>query len=137
MTQQTPNQADANEWSPCPTGAVSGMVSTLKSQRRGQKVVRTAAFLGVLLLIGGSLIAWGPRMMESHAGGISCSEVRQAAPAYMAGTLDVQMVEKIRQHLSECSHCRKKLEQADHHAMQDDGNNNDSFYRLAHSRQTQ
>ncbi len=48
---------------------------------------------------------------EFHFGGIACSEVHQAMPAYLAGDLDETVVQKIDTHLAECPHCQKYIQE--------------------------
>lgn len=53
----------------------------------------------------------GPTPEEFRYGGITCSELQQVIPQYLAGDLDQKLIDQIESHLAACAHCRDKLRQ--------------------------
>lgn len=100
-----------DDWQACRDGEIVQLVDQLKRRRR-QAVGRNAALAGVLLaimLLGGyTLLGLGRPTKSVHAG-MACGDVMQHAEEYLAGKLDAEMAEHIRQHLEECPTCRQKI----------------------------
>lgn len=112
----TPQQ----DWDPCPHGELARMVQARRRQRRRRIVDRAAAVgacLMICLAVGGyTLGLFTPEPSPGgnsggDFGGLACSEVRDALPAYIAGEIDPPMHERVARHLRNCPHCRSRYDE--------------------------
>jgi len=114
MTSTEHKQPDS-DWQECPTGEVGQLVSRLRTRRRRQTLTQAAVGVtGLCLLVVAGFFAIPSATVtegEPSYGGITCSEVRRQAVAYVSGTLDQLIAEKIKSHLDECGSCRRRIEQ--------------------------
>ena len=91
-------------WEQCPTGEISGMVGRIKGHQRNVFAAQLAGGAAFGILLGLVFVGLaGPR--EHDFGGITCTEVREAGRAYMAGELDADFSARIKIHLAECPTC--------------------------------
>lgn len=97
-------------WEPCPPGEVRQLVQRIRGQRRRRAVLQVATGAVGLGLIAGVLLL-GRTPGDALYGGISCSEVMAQADAFVAGALHGELLDRIEQHLTACSHCRAAIDQ--------------------------
>lgn len=106
------NHHSHDDWRACRDGELGQLVGRLK-QRRRRAQRRDLGVAGLLLLVvflSGSLLLGLWQSANSVHAGIACSDVVQQADAYLAGELDAETTERIRQHLAECHYCQEKVE---------------------------
>ncbi len=108
MNRNAEHELDSG-WEACPAGEVTELVGRLRSRRRHetfrQVAIGTAA-LCLVLIAGSTLVHRVLDPAEPNFGGITCSEVTKHAEAYVAGTLDDELVRRIDVHLGQCTYCR-------------------------------
>ncbi len=104
-------QQHDDAWDACPRGEVSQLVQGLHAQRKQQSIVRAATIAACLLLIGvvGLFALPNSEPRQPNYGGIVCSKVVQHARAFIDGSLDAEIADRIRVHLGECKGCRDKI----------------------------
>lgn len=101
------------EWTPCPPGTLTVLAGHERGRQRRQFLVRTGSALGVIALTSGAgWLAFRRTGMPTDPiyAGIACSRVRELAPQYMMGQLDVAMSQQMKSHLELCADCRNMLE---------------------------
>ncbi len=103
--------APPGDWNDCPTGQISGMLRNIERGRR-HAVVRHGA-IGVAILV---VAIFVPQLIPSDAppplfGGVCCEDVQENARAWLAGDVTPGLREQITEHLKECPHCPKLIEQ--------------------------
>lgn len=108
------NDSQSTTWEECPRGTLSGLSTCLRRRQCRQQIARISGVLSVVLMTvaaGWYTLRSTSEPGESHYGGITCSEVHDSVPAYLAGELEPAVIERINAHFSECSGCRKYMEQ--------------------------
>jgi len=96
-------------WEACPPGQLNALARRLRTRRRQRTlqplaVVATAAV--VMFVVGWYAIdASQPRY-----GGITCTDARSHAAAFLAKTLDSALTKSVNAHLHDCPHCQKYFE---------------------------
>lgn len=104
-------QLQTKEWSPCPPETLMLLSSTLKRRQRWnrlQRIVTISAAVMIIAAAGGYVISQIlPQTAEKMYAGISCHEVSQSLPDFIAGKVDEKQRMKIEAHLQLCSSCRR------------------------------
>ena len=101
-------------WGPCPIGTVGNLVTRMRQDRTRRSVVQ-GLFVATscLLLAAGSFMTWrhlgSPRITE-----MTCAQVQQLLPDYIARALDRDLTASIAAHLTGCEHCREIEGQMQH-----------------------
>ncbi len=113
MNRDAEHKSDS-EWQACPSGEVAELVGRLRARRRHEtfrQVALGTAALCLVLIAGSALIHRGFKPADPNFGGITCTEVAEHAEAYVAGTLDADLTQRIDMHLSRCPFCRDLIDQ--------------------------
>ncbi len=113
MKPASNNESDDSRWQPCEPGSLSAYAASDR-QRRRARVLTWAGGVSVILLIGSlsyvatrPIPAIGPIPIQGEPyGGISCAIVYANKAAYLSGSLNPELKEKMRIHLRDCPHCR-------------------------------
>lgn len=110
MTDRQPDS-----WQPCPPGTLRRLAGRWKSRER-LKFASQAALLVVgisAVAIGGVFVVgdWSPSANpDAPYGGMSCREVREVLPRFVARELTPDRYERVNAHLMQCSECRQLME---------------------------
>jgi len=110
VSDQTTN---TNDWQPCPSGQITGMVQRLQAERPSSTIRRMAvpATAVLLLVIAGVYFSQSrPGGMLFKPGGLTCDEIRQHLPAYAKGQVSAELSKQLDEHLADCPECRKMHE---------------------------
>lgn len=106
--QRTPDDG----WAACAPGAVDRLSRRLHARRQRRQLLQSAAGTAVAAVaVGGvavlaNVLGRGrPGADDPEIAGIRCSEVKQLAPDYAAGTLDAARRQQVAQHVGECPKC--------------------------------
>lgn len=104
--------SDNDHWKPCPPGELKRLVGRIKTQRRIRLVnwALVASLAVVLCVWAGVYFSTLPHSGEYNFAGITCSEVHELGPRYMAGTLPQDRLEQIGRHIAQCPDCGPFLE---------------------------
>ena len=97
-----------DNWSPCPPETLTVLASVLKRRQRQNKMQRIALLIAAVLIIMtvGRFVANQQPGQEEHSyAGITCRDVNQSLPDYVAGKLDESKRAKIAAHLKLCAYC--------------------------------
>ncbi|MGE3805890.1 MAG: zf-HC2 domain-containing protein [Gemmataceae bacterium] len=104
-------QSPGAPWSPCPPGELGRLGWRLHNRRRRRQFLRaTAGVAGAALTAG---VFWFFRDQLGGVGGeptyagLTCSEVRQLAPAMMMKKLPAEKVQQIEEHVALCTNCQQ------------------------------
>jgi hypothetical protein len=110
MSDQSTN---TNDWQPCASGQITGMVQRLQAEQRSSTIRRMVGPVAAVLL----LVAAGVYLHQSqpggllfHPGGLSCQDVHGHLPSYAKQQLSPELSEQIEEHLADCPECRKAQE---------------------------
>jgi hypothetical protein len=97
------------EWVKCPPGELTRLAKRLRWNRQRRIFLGASAAVSVAGLLLALWLGWpaSTDMREYHFAGISCSQVRQLAPKYLAGELKPALREKVSQHLAQCPLCKQ------------------------------
>lgn len=103
---------DQDSWSDCPTGVVSDMASQLRLRKRQAQLrpVLTAG-VAVLVLLAVSYALIGGGASDAKAG-LTCSETAPLLAKYHDQSLEADVANDVREHLSRCPACQKHYEDA-------------------------
>jgi hypothetical protein len=107
MSDQSTN---SNDWQPCASGQIGGMVQQLRAQQRAAAIRRMAVpTTAVLLLViaGFYFSQTQPGGMLFQPGGLTCGEVQEHLPTYAKGQVSPELAGQLKEHLANCSECRK------------------------------
>lgn len=103
-------QSNNENWSDCPPETLTTLASVLRRRQRWhrlQRIVTIAAAVLIIVSAGQYVIT---QSSQQHSGpsyaGISCVEVSQLLPDYVAGKVSDGQRAKIVAHLELCSSCR-------------------------------
>lgn len=108
---EMPEQPAQQQWRAC-HGEVVRLGETLRRRRRVRAVQRGAATTAGIMcfVVAGYFMFGNQARRDQRFGGIPCRRVMQLADAYLAGDLDAETADKVRQHLDECVACQARLE---------------------------
>ncbi|MCA9080354.1 MAG: zf-HC2 domain-containing protein [Planctomycetaceae bacterium] len=103
------------DWTPCPPGMLQNLAGDLRRQHQWQRLRRNSGIAALVLV--GCLTAWTlfPRSRESNYGGVTCTEVKQATPSYLARELTSTWMQQIDEHLRHCPRCQKYVDDCRKH----------------------
>ena len=110
MSDQT---YSSDEWQPCPSGQITGMVQRLQAARRSRAVRRAIVPAAGVLLFAAAGFYFSqsqPGGMFFQPGGLSCDEVQRHLPAYAKGKVSPELSRQLEEHLADCPECRKMHE---------------------------
>ena len=103
-------ESQNDEWSPCPPETLTVLSSVLKRRQRWNRIQRIVTISAAVLIIaatGRHLISQTSPQQAGHMyAGISCHDVSQLLPGFIAGTVDEKQRLKIEAHLQLCALCR-------------------------------
>jgi hypothetical protein len=103
----SPNPDDA--WQPCPAGEFSRLATRLKRRHRRRWVAPVSGVVLALLVVG--TVYWrGRDRSDPEPARLSCREVIERAPEYLAGKLPKEQSAEISRHLEHCPHCAEAVE---------------------------
>lgn len=97
-----------DNWSPCPPETLTVLAITLKRRQRRIKIQRIALLVAAVLITMavGRYVANQPSGNNTHSyAGITCSDVNQLLPDYVAGELDEGKRVRVEAHLKLCTYC--------------------------------
>ena len=94
------------EWSPCEPGTLSSVVTPSRTGP-AQRTRRAALAAFVTAAAGGGLFL----LRTERPGVISCVQVQELAPDYIAGAVTKEQAERIDDHRLECGKCHSMLQQ--------------------------
>ena len=107
------NPPSDDDWQPCVSGQITGMVQRLRAKQRASAMRRMAvpATVVLLLVVAGFYFgqSW-PGGMFFKPGGLSCDEVHEYLPAYAKGQVSPERARQLEEHLADCPECRKMHE---------------------------
>ena len=99
-----------HEWSPCPPETLTILSSVLKRRQRWNRLQRIVTISAAVLIIAAAgrymISQTSPQPGGPMYAGISCHDVFQLLPDFIAGTVDDKQRLKIEAHLQVCSTCR-------------------------------
>ena len=108
------NPPSDDDWQPCVSGQITGMVQRLRAKQRASAIRRMAVpATAVLLLVLAGFYYNGqsrPGGMFFKPGGLSCDEVHEYLPAYAKGQVSPERARQLEEHLADCPECRKMHE---------------------------
>lgn len=117
-------QPSDSEWNACPHGDLGRFVSVMKKRKKISHLITAAEIVTVCLVVGmigffgfnqfsNSSTPPSNEIAEQYycPGGIYCSDVIAHAQDFISHQLDQEMSHKIEQHLANCPHCQKKVDQ--------------------------
>lgn len=104
-------QSDNETWSDCPPETLTALASVLRRRQRWHRIQRIVTVTAAVLIIAGAgQYVITQSSQQQHGGpsyaGISCVEVSQLLPDYIAGKVSDGQRAKIAAHLELCSSCR-------------------------------
>ena len=103
-----------DDWSPCPPGTLRALAEGLSDEKRRRarrrQIVAAAVSVCVLLTAITVYGTWLPPR-ESGGGGLTCGEVMDALPDYVAGTLESPIRDGVDRHLEKCPECRQAYQE--------------------------
>jgi hypothetical protein len=102
----SPNPDDA--WQPCPAGELSRLATRLKRRHRRRWVAPVSGVVLALLVVG--TVYWRGDRSDPEPARLSCREVIERAPEYLAGKLPKEQSAEISRHLEHCPHCADAVE---------------------------
>lgn len=92
------------QWTPCEPGTLANLKQS--TDARTSQLTRRGALAAVAVAAaGGGMLL----LRDEGPGGISCTELKQLAQDYVAGTLETQKSQQIDAHREKCSPCHAKL----------------------------
>jgi len=115
-----------SDWQQCRPGELGRVASSLRarhSRRQAFTAFGKAAVAVSLIMVavaGVQYLQRQPGGGDMHFGGISCTDVRKQAGEYMAGSLPVDISDKIAAHLTQCPMCRELMEKMQRQGMRAD-----------------
>jgi hypothetical protein len=95
-------------WTACPPGEIERLAVRLRNRRRRRLFLRAGAAVAAAAVVGAGawlVRGWFDRKREPNFAGITCTEVRKLAEAYLKDDLSTATREQVRQHISQCGHC--------------------------------
>lgn len=105
------------QWLPCESGAIESAASSIRSRKdlAARRQFLRAAASATVVVAGAGLAGWslfGQRdelnalyNNPNYPGGIACSEVQRLMVDYINESLNDDVTESIKIHLTKCSHC--------------------------------
>lgn len=98
----------ADPWAACPKGELDRLVRGWRTRRRRRVWIQGSAAAAALSLAWAGRVAFGPyrSLAQPERRGIACSAVRPLLGDYVAGKLNAELAERIREHLEHCPGCR-------------------------------
>ncbi len=98
---------DDTAWNDCPPGALAGLSHRAQRRRLLRLAAQTVSAVAVLAIVGFGGFFWRLRrqMQEYQFFGMTCSDVRELLPDYLAGKLDEKRAEVLERHVSRCPNC--------------------------------
>ena len=102
----------SDEWQPCPSGQITGMVQRLQAAQRSRAVRRAIVpAAGVLLFVAAGFYfsQSQPGGMLFLPGGLSCGEVQKHLSADPKPPVSPEFSKRLEEHLADCPECRKKM----------------------------
>ena len=103
--------SDNDNWDPCPAGQLTGMVTTLRSEKRRESVKLLAGVGGGIGLIAAMLIGAIVVLNQSSPTSLTCNEVIAHFEDYQQGLLPADLVAGIKGHLEHCPSCQEHYAQ--------------------------
>lgn len=114
MSSTNPNYSESS-WCRCPAGELRALSRRLKRHRQA-RLIFVAAGASTSLLVAVSMGTWllgtAPRRAVQRP--ITCRDVHDYAPQYLAGTLAHDLQERVSGHLVRCAKCRDWIEAQRH-----------------------
>lgn len=119
-------QDSETEWQPCTSGDLGQFVSVMKKRKQisrfitGAEIVTACLVLGMVGFFSMNQVSEPSSQINQAAtetlknfcpGGIYCPEVINHAKDYVSNQLDQELTQKIENHLANCPHCQKKVDQ--------------------------
>ena len=101
---------NSNDWQPCASGQIGGMVQRLRRLRRADAIRRMAVPTTAVLLLAVAVFYFGqsrPGGMWFHPGGLTCGEVQEYLPAYARQQVSPELAGQLEEHLANCPECKK------------------------------
>lgn len=89
-----------SNWEPCPEGKLGDFARELSEGRRRRFVTRSA--VGLCWIV---FLAVGIRQLLPAAE-LTCTETKSHIGAYFDASLDTATRKQVKQHLSDCPHCK-------------------------------
>ena len=112
MSDQS-NKTD--EWQPCPSGQITGMVQRLQTVQRSIAIRRVAvpAVATMLLVVAGAYFSFSqsqPGGVLFRPGGLSCGEVQKHLSGDPKQPVSPEFSKQLEEHLADYPECRKMHE---------------------------
>lgn len=98
---------DQGSWSDCPSGVVTEMACVLRRRKR-QAQLRPIIAIGFALILV-SVVGYGltTRDRATHHASLTCREAVALFAKYHDRSLDTDLANDVRKHLSHCQKCRE------------------------------
>ena len=101
---------NSNDWQPCASGQIGGMVQRLRTLRRADAIRRMAVPTTAVLLLAVAVFYFSqsrPGGVLFHPGGLTCGEVQEYLPAYARQQVSPELAGQLEEHLANCPECKK------------------------------
>ncbi len=98
------------DWTACPPGEIARLAGRLRRRSRRRLFLRAGAIAAAAGVAAAGVwvlrLGFDPKPEpEPNFGGITCTEARKLAEAYVKNELPPASRERVRQHISQCPHC--------------------------------
>lgn len=133
MTEQLDKQD--NQWEPCSSGEISGLVTKIKHRRRNSAMLEFGGgtLLGIVIAVAAfQFLNVNQNKDQLKYGGLTCAEVKAKATDYFADNLTAVEKMQVDLHLEACPRCGpifKRMKELPTSALQQ----HDSFLQSARS----
>jgi len=98
--------ADQEDWQPCASGAVSGLVKRLKQKKQMRQVRRVGVVVSCLL----AAVLIGLQLTDQPEG-LSHDQVVELADEFVQDELSAEQTRLVEQHIARCPRCEHLLEE--------------------------
>ena len=103
--------ASGEQWEPCPSGLIHGMIRRQRASRRRRMLERAALPMALALLFSVGYLATHRAEPASSVDQISCVKAVERFADYQGDRLDAESTAEVARHLEECPRCREKYQQ--------------------------